>query len=90
VHFTWDPRKAVANVRKHGVGFREAATVVEDALSATLPDQQHSINEQRFVTIGVLSRGRLLVVAHTEPENTSRVISARPATRQEPTFYEGG
>ena len=88
--FTWDPRKAAANFRKHDVGFLEAATVLQDPLSATFPDREHSGNEPRFITIGASSRGRLLVVAHTDCEGTIRVISARRATRQERTFYEEG
>jgi uncharacterized DUF497 family protein len=90
VLFTRDWGKAEANAQKHGVGFREAATVLEDPLSTTFPDQEHSSSEQLFVTIGMSSRGRLLVVAHTEREATIRVISARAATRQERTFYEEG
>jgi hypothetical protein len=66
VEFEWDPTKAAANLKKHGVGFREAATVLEDPLSTTFPDVAHSTEERRFVTLGVSEQGRVLVVAHTE------------------------
>lgn len=86
--FTWDPEKAAANLRKHGVDFREAATVIDDPLSTTFPDSDHSTSEQRFLTIGMSAPGRMLVVAHTEQGQTIRIISARPVTRRERKFYE--
>ena len=64
--FTWDPQKAEENVRKHGVGFREAATVFDDPLSTTFPDDDHSSGERRFLIIGLSALGRILVVSHTE------------------------
>jgi len=88
VEFEWDPEKAAANVRRRRVSFNEAATVLEDPLSTTFPDEAHSEGEMRFVTVGVSQRGRLLVVAHTERNNTIRIISARRATRREREFYE--
>jgi hypothetical protein len=88
VQFAWDPAKAAVNLRKHGVSFHEAATVLEDPLSTTFPDEEHSTVERRFVTVGASSRGRLLVVAHTEWNDTIRIISARRATRRERGFYE--
>ena len=86
--FTWDPRKDESNQRKHRVGFREAASVLEDPLSTTYPDPTHSRAEQRYVTIGRSRLGKTLVVAHTERGNTIRIISARAATRRERRFYE--
>lgn len=88
--FTWDPRKDAANQRKHRIGFREAATVLRDALSITYPDPIHSRGEQRYVTIGRSRLGKTLVVAHTERAGTIRIISARPATPRERRFYEEG
>lgn len=88
VQFVWDPAKAAANLRKHRVSFHEAATVLQDELSTTFPDERHSTLEERFVTIGVSMRGRLLVVVHTERAGKIRVISARRATRRERGFYE--
>lgn len=90
VVFRWNPNKAEANLKKHGVDFHEAATVLDDALSTTFPDADHSGFERRFLTIGVSSRRRLLVVAHTEDGEIIRIISARRATPRERRFYEEG
>lgn len=90
MEFEWDPEKAAGNVRRHRVSFNEAATVLDDPLSTTFPDEAHSEGEMRFVTVGVSQRGRLLVVAHTERNDTIRIISARRATRREREFYEQG
>ena len=65
-------------------------TVLEDVLSTTFADEAHSTHERRFVTIGASERGRLLVVAHTQRNDTIRIISARRATRRERAFYEQG
>lgn len=88
--FRWDPRKGAANLKKHGIEFREAATVLNDTLSSTFPDIDHFSVEPRFVTIGRSSRGRILVVVHTEEAKTVRIITARRATRHERRFYEEG
>jgi uncharacterized protein len=80
--------KASANLKKHGVGFREAATVFTDAFSMTFPDRDHSVGQRRFITIGSSMLGRVLVIAHSEVGDTIRIISARPATRHERKFYE--
>ncbi len=90
MEFQWDPRKDRSNRRKHAVSFREAATVFEDPLSATFPDPDHSLQEERFLTIGMSRVGRILVIAHTEYEEEIRIISARPATPTERNFYEEG
>ena len=86
--FTWDPNKAEENLKAHGVDFREAATVFDDSLSTTFPDVDHSVDERRFVIIGMSAPGRILVVSHTETGDTIRIISARTATRRERRFYE--
>ena len=86
--FEWDPDKAKANLAKHGVGFLEAATVLGDPLSLTISDPIHSEGEQRFVSVGMSDRARLLVVAHTEWGERIRIISARRATRREQRAYE--
>jgi len=88
--FQWDPNKDAANQRKHGVGFREAATVFDDPLSTTFPDYDHSASEQRFLAIGMSARGRVMVVAHAEQGDTIRIISARSVTKRERKFYEEG
>jgi uncharacterized protein len=86
--FTWDKKKAAANLRKHGVAFEEAATAFGDTLSLTTFDPDHSIGQDRFILLGASNRGRLLVVAHTEQSDTIRIISARLATRGERVIYE--
>lgn len=88
MQFEWDSAKAVENLAKHGVSFQEAATVFRDPLSATGADPDHSIGEERFITFGVSTSGRLLVVAHTEDGDTIRIITARPATVAERKIYE--
>ena len=90
MQFEWDPAKAAENFAKHGVSFEEAATVFRDTLSQTGQDPDHSVGEERFVTFGVSTSGRLLVVAHTERGDTIRIISARPATPGERNIYEEG
>ncbi len=86
--FEWDPDKARTNQSKHGVSFDEASTVFQDALSVTITDPLHSLNEERFVLIGHSCRGRLLVVVHTYRGNRLRLISARQATNKERGEYE--
>lgn len=88
VVFVWDPAKAAANLKTHHIDFREAATVFDDLLSTTFPDADHSTSERRLLIIGASVHGRVLVVAYTEQSGTVRIISARPATRRENTFYE--
>ncbi len=88
--FEWDPKKEKTNIGKHGVSFDEAATVFLDVLSLTGDDPDHSLGEERFITFGISSSGRLLVVAHTERGEKIRIISARPATRLERRLYEEG
>lgn len=86
--FVWSSKKAESNVRKHGVPFDEAATVFGDPLAGTFRDVDHSIGEERFITVGRSSSGRLLVVSHTEEYPHFRIISARPATAHERKRYE--
>ncbi len=88
--FEWDPDKSDANVRKHDISFHEASTVFADPLALTFNDPDHSIGEHRFLTFGHSGMGQLLVVVHTERRGTTRIISARRATRQERKIYEDG
>ena len=90
MEFQWDRGKAAANLKRHRVSFHEAAAVLEDPLSTTFPDEAHSEAELRFLTIGAATGGHILVVAHTERNDTVRIISARRATRREREFYEQG
>jgi uncharacterized DUF497 family protein len=88
LQFTWDSKKAAANLRKHRVGFPEAATAFADPHSITVPDPDHSISEERFVLLGQSDRRRLVVVAHVERGDLIRIISARLASRRERNTYE--
>ncbi len=83
MRFEWDPGKAAENLAKHGVSSEEAATVFRDPLSATGSDPDHSFGEDRFVTFGISTGGRLLAVAHTDRDDTIRIISARPVTEED-------
>jgi len=86
--FEWDERKARSNLGKHGVTFEEAATVFGDRLSLTIPDPEHSLTEERYITIGKALTRKLLVVVHTDRGDNIRIISARRASRRERKFYE--
>ncbi len=86
--FDWDAAKAGRNRRKHGVTFEEATTVFSDPLSMLRMDPDHSLEEERFIVLGMSNRRRLLVVAFAERPPRTRLISARKATRKERTRYE--
>ena len=90
MEFSWDDKKAVANLAKHKVSFHEAASVFDDTLALTFDDPDHSIGEQRLLTFGESVNGRLLAVIHTARGSLARIISARPATRRERKIYEEG
>ena len=86
--FEWGPRKAALNLRKHGVSFIEAGTVFGDEMAITVPDPDHSKDEDRYITIGWSNRRRLLMVSHTDRGYKIRIISARELTRNERKGYE--
>ena len=86
--FEWDTRKELNNIRKHGVDFTEAITVFGDPLELTISDPKHSVDEFRFLSVGYSFLNRLLVVAYTERENCTRIISARIASPKERRAYE--
>jgi uncharacterized protein len=86
--FEWDPEKAEANEKKHGVSFDEASSAFGDPLGRLVDDPEHSEDEERFVLFGRSSTGRMLAVMHTEREGAIRVISAREMTRNEKSEYE--
>jgi uncharacterized protein len=88
LNFEWDENKALTNRAKHGVTFEEAATVFGDPLSLTISDPAHSQTEDRFIILGTSHNGKLLVVVHTERDDSIRIISARRATRKERKNYE--
>ena len=88
LEFEWDPAKAEANLKEHGVSFDEATTVFRDTLSITISDPDHSDSEDRFIDIGMSHRMQSLVVSYTERQDKIRIISARRATRAERKSYE--
>jgi uncharacterized DUF497 family protein len=88
VNFEWDLDKATRNRRKHGVSFQEAATVFGDTLAMTYHDPDHSVAEQRFITVGMSNAHRVLIVAHMDRGENVRIISARKTTRRERKYYE--
>jgi len=91
IHFEWDDEKAEANVVDHeGVTFFEAATVFADPLSIIVDDDEHSIDEPRFLTIGRSDRERIVIVSYTERGNAIRIVSARNAEPKEIRAYEHG
>ena len=84
----WDPAKAGANLRKHGLRFADAVTALEDANAISVRDQRE--DEERWITIGMDSLARILVVVYTGRDEQIRLISARLATRRESRQYEEG
>lgn len=82
----WDPRKAAANLKKHGVDFADAATVLNDDRAVTIRDEDAA--EERYVTIGMDALARILVVVYGWRGDRPRLISARQATPQEREHYE--
>ena len=86
--FEWDKDKARTNHRKHRVSFFEACEVFGDELSSTVPDPDHSIEEDRYLIFGQTVVGRHLVVAYTERYGRIRIISAREMTPRERKAYE--
>jgi len=87
----WDPAKAKANVRKHGVSFEEALSVFYDEFAVQFFDDDHLSEEERFLLLGMSTGARLLLVCHCEREagHVIRIISARKATKRESAFYSG-
>ena len=89
IRFEWDPAKAAANARKHGVTFEEAQTAFFDDLALVIDDPEHSELETRFVLLGLSAAARILVVVHAcrSAPNTIRIISARKANKTERASY---
>ena len=91
--FEWDPVKARQNAKKHRITFERGATIFLDPNALSLFDEQHSEDEERWITLGLDHTGALLVICHTyreETENSARVrlISARKATKNETKQYQ--
>lgn len=87
MQFEWDDDKAAINERKHGVSFTEAMTVFADPLALTGFDPDHSVAEDRYITMGLSAEGQLLTISHTDRDENVRIISARPASRAERKDY---
>jgi len=91
-NFEWDPIKARENLKKHGIGFDEAATIFRDSKALSIFDADHSESDDRWITMGISEKGRLLIVSHTFREKsveevTIRIISSRKATKKETRKY---
>ena len=90
MRFEWDPRKAEANLRAHGVSFAEAITVLEDAFALSQEDPD-ALEEQRFVTLGLSDQANRLVVVYAyAKQDIIRVISAWKANKRQGELYEKG
>ena len=92
--FSWDARKALGNLKKHGISFEEAATVFNDPEALDWDDLEHSLSAQRAIRLGFSMAGRIMTVAYTirrlkNGKETVRIISARQATRKERRAYAG-
>jgi uncharacterized DUF497 family protein len=89
IRFIWDEEKNLANIRKHGVSFVEAAAACLDTNCVRIYDETHSVFEARWILLGRV-RETVLFVVETEPaEDVIRIISARPATAKEEERYYG-
>ena len=91
--FVWDKSKAETNLSKHGISYETASGIFHDPLALSLFDKSHSLIEDRWLTLGKLVNGKLIVVSHTHTElahgkQLFRLISARFATRTERLYYE--
>ena len=83
--FAWDERKRLANLRKHGIDFRDAQKIFR-GFTLTAEDDRESYGERRFLTLGLLE-DQVVSVAHTEQGEDIRIISIRKATKHEARFY---
>ena len=83
--FDWDEDKRLKNIRNHAIDFMDAITIF-DSDTVTIEDNRFEYGEQRFITLGLL-KGRVIVVVHTDRKSTTRIISARKATKNEQIIY---
>ncbi len=92
ISFEWHEAKDRANQKKHGISFEEAKSVFFDEYAVQFYDEGHSVEEDRFIMLGMSSESRILIVCHCERERgeTIRIISARRATKNERRFYPQG
>jgi uncharacterized protein len=85
MNFEWDEIKRKSNIKKHGIDFIDAPMIF-DSYTLTIRDDRYNYGEQRFITFGILE-GRVVVVVHTENEESIRLISIRKATKYEEKNY---
>ena len=85
MNFEWDGIKRKLNLKKHGIDFINASMIF-DSYTLTFEDDRYDYGEDRFVTFGILE-GRVVVVVHTEYEDSIRIISIRKATKYEAKKY---
>ena len=90
MRFEWDAGKAASNFAKHEVSFEEASTVFGDRLATTVLDPDHSIGEDRWLTTGLSSQQRVVIVWHTNRGEAIRIVGARQPTARERRIYESG
>jgi uncharacterized DUF497 family protein len=90
VQFKWEPEKAASNLAKHGVSFEEASTVFGDPLATTVPDPDHSRDDEHLPTAGMSNKQRVVIVWHVEQDEEVRIIGAREVTPRERRIYESG
>lgn len=90
MNFEWDLDKARINLEKHNITFKEASTVFNDEQAILFDDPDHSLNEDRFIMLGMSSYAKLLIVCHCYrgKDDVIRIISARKATKSETKQYE--
>jgi len=88
--FQWDQSKNLVNIKKHKISFEEAKTVFFDENAKLIPDPEHSVDEERFIIMGISDNLRLLIVVHIYKGNDEviRIISARKATKSESKYYQ--
>ncbi|MCF6244212.1 MAG: BrnT family toxin [Sulfurovum sp.] len=92
IHFEWDESKARSNELKHNVSFTEATSVFYDELAVEFEDIEHSVDEERFLLLGLSHKLKLLLICHCYKDDTGniRIISARKATKNEAKHYPLG
>ena len=88
--FEWDENKSKRNLKKHNIDFEEAKTIFNDPFAITTDDPDHSVEEDRYLDIGLSSKGRMLIVWYTERNDNIRIIGCRKAIRSERKIYERG
>lgn len=89
INFEWNEKENQINQRKHGINFEEAKTVFFDDNAILFDDPEHSMEEERFLILGISKNENLCIVSHCYRlgDNIIRIISARKATKNETKIY---